>query len=47
MAKNVVHQIRRATTDEDRDLKAENEALKRVLAEAVLDVARLKKSLGL
>ena len=38
---------RDATTDEVRDLKAENEALKRVLAEAVLDVARLKKSLGL
>jgi transposase len=38
---------RSATTDEVRDLKAENEALKRALAEAVLDVARLKKSLGL
>jgi transposase len=38
---------RSATTDEVRDLKSENEALKRVLAEAVLDVARLKKSLGL
>jgi len=38
---------RSATTDEVRGLKAENEALKRALAEAVLDVARLKKSLGL
>jgi len=38
---------RDATTDEVRGLKAENEALKRALAEAVLDVARLKKSLGL
>jgi len=38
---------RAATTDEVRDLKAENEALKRALAEAVIDMARLKKSLGL
>jgi transposase len=38
---------RDATADEVRDLKAENEALKRALAEAVLDVMRLKKSLGL
>jgi transposase len=38
---------RDATADEVRDLKAENEALKHALAEAVLDVARLKKSLGL
>jgi transposase len=38
---------RSATTDEVRDLKTENEVLKRALAEAVLDVARLKKSLGL
>ncbi|HUX02770.1 MAG TPA: transposase [Phycisphaerae bacterium] len=38
---------RDATTDEGCGLKAENEALKRALAEAVLDVARLKKSLGL
>lgn len=38
---------RDATTDEVRGLKAENEALKHALAEAVLDVARLKKSLGL
>jgi len=38
---------RSATTDEVRDLKAENDALKRALAEAVLDVARLEKSLGL
>ncbi|HUT61836.1 MAG TPA: transposase [Phycisphaerae bacterium] len=38
---------RDASTDEVRDLKSENETLKRVLAEAVLDVARLKKSLGL
>lgn len=38
---------RDATANEVRDLKAENDALKRALAEAVLDVARLKKSLGL
>jgi transposase len=38
---------RDATAGEVRDLKAENEALKRALAEAVLDVTRLKKSLGL
>jgi transposase len=37
---------RSATPDEVRDLKAENDALKRALAEAVLDVARLKKGLG-
>jgi transposase len=38
---------RDATAEEVRDLKAENDALKRALAEAVLDVTRLKKSLGL
>ena len=38
---------RDATTDEVRHLKADNEALKRALAESVLDVQRLKKSLGL
>jgi transposase len=38
---------RDATADEVRDLKAENDTLKRALAEAVLDVTRLKKSLGL
>jgi transposase len=38
---------RDATSDEVRQLKADNDALKRALAEAVLDVQRLKKSLGL
>ena len=38
---------RDATTDEVRRLREENDALKRGLAEAVLDVQRLKKSLGL
>jgi transposase len=38
---------RDATTDEVRQLKADNDALKRALAEAVLDVQRLKKSLGM
>ena len=38
---------RDATTDEVRQLKADNEALKRALAESVLDNQRLKKSLGL
>lgn len=38
---------RDATTDEVRNLKDENDALKRGLAEAVLDVQRLKKSLGM
>jgi len=38
---------RDATTDEVRQLKADNEALKQALAEAVLDVQRLKKSLGM
>lgn len=38
---------RDATTDEVRRLREENDALKRGLAEAVLDVQRLKKSLGM
>ena len=38
---------RSATTDEVRQLKGDNEALKLALAEAVLDVQRLKKSLGM
>ena len=37
---------RDATSEEVSRLKGENEALKRVLAEAVLDVKRYKKSLG-
>ena len=39
--------LRDANTDEVKTLKAENEALKRGLAEAILDVMRLKKSLGM
>ena len=38
---------RDANGDEVKTLKAENEALKRGLAEAILDVMRLKKSLGM
>lgn len=38
---------RDATTDEVRHLKDENEALKKAVAESVLEVQRLKKSLGL
>jgi transposase len=38
---------RDATSDEVKRLKEENGDLKRALAEAVLDVQRLKKSLGL
>ena len=38
---------RNATTSEVRTLREENEALKRGLAESVLDVQRLKKSLGM
>ena len=38
---------RDATSEEVRRLKEENEVLKRALAEAVLDVQRFKKSLGL
>jgi transposase len=38
---------RDATTDEVRRLREENQALKHGLAEAVLDVQRLKKSLGM
>ena len=38
---------RDATSDEVKTLKQENGELKKALAEAVLDVQRLKKSLGL
>jgi transposase len=38
---------RDATTEEVKRLKEENEALKKAVAEAVLDVQRLKKSLGM
>ena len=38
---------RNATTSEVRTLREENDALKRGLAESVLDVQRLKKSLGM
>jgi transposase len=38
---------RSATTDEVRVLKQENDALKKAVAESVLEVQRLKKSLGL
>ena len=38
---------RDATTDEVRRLKGDNEALKQALAESVLDVQRLKRSLGM
>jgi transposase len=39
--------LRDATSDEVRRLKEENEALKKVVAETLLDNLRLKKSLGL
>jgi transposase len=38
---------RNATTDEVRQLKDENVALKKAVAESVLEVQRLKKTLGL
>jgi transposase len=38
---------RDATSDEVRRLKEENEYLKKALAESVLDIQRLKKSLGM
>lgn len=38
---------RDATSQEVRGLKDENEALKRALAEAILDVQKYKKSLGM
>ena len=38
---------RDSTTDEVRQLKEENEALKRALAESILDVQKYKKSLGM
>jgi transposase len=39
--------LRDATSDEVRQLKQENQQLKTSLAEAILDVQRYKKSLGL
>jgi len=39
--------LRDATSEEVRRLKEENEALKKVVAETMLDNLRLKKSLGL
>ena len=39
--------LRDATSDEVKQLKAENEQLKQSLAEAILDLKRYKKSLGL
>ena len=39
--------LRDATSDEVRRLKEENEALKKAVAETLLDNLRLKKSLGL
>ena len=39
--------LRDATTDEVKQLRQENEQLKQSLAEAILDVQRYKKSLGL
>lgn len=38
---------RDATTDEVRRLKEENEHLKKALAESILNIQRLKKSLGM
>jgi len=38
---------RDATSDEVKALRAENEALRRAVAEGMLEVMRLKKSLGL
>ena len=38
---------RDSTTDEVRSLKDENEALKKALAESILDVRKYKKSLGM
>ena len=38
---------RDATTEEVRKLKEENEYLKKALAESILDIQRLKKSLGM
>ena len=38
---------RDATSDQVREIRAENEALKLALAEAVLEAQRLKRSLGL
>jgi transposase len=39
--------LRNATTDQVKRLRQENEQLKQSLAEAILDVQRYKKSLGL
>ena len=38
---------RNANTEEVRNLKEENDSLKRALAEAILEVQRYKKSLGM
>ena len=44
----LTHDTRRdATSGEVRHLKEENSALKRALAEAILDVQKFKKSLGM
>jgi len=39
--------LRDATSDEVRNLRQENEQLKQALAEAILEIKRYKKSLGL
>jgi transposase len=39
--------VRDATAEEVHRLKAENEALKKALAESILDVQKFKKSLGM
>ena len=39
--------LRDATSEEVRSLKEENASLKKALAEAILDVMRYKKSLGM
>jgi transposase len=44
----LTHDTRRdATTEEVRQLKEDNSALKQALAEAILDVQKFKKSLGM
>ena len=44
----LAHDTRRdATTEEVRQLKEDNSALKQALAEAILDVQKFKKSLGM
>jgi len=43
----LIHDTRRdATTEEIRQLREDNSALKKALAEAILDVQKYKKSLG-